>query len=122
MFEHDTEVYVLADEVKITQAFYNLLTNAINYCGEDKNIFVRQSIEDGFVRVEVRDCGEGIAEEDLPLIWDRYYKVDKTHKRAVTGTGLGLSIVKKIIELHGGGYGVFSKPGKGSVFWFSLKR
>lgn len=121
VFERGGDVCVQADEVKITQAFYNLLTNAINYSGDNKNILVRQSIENGFVKMEVRDYGEGIAEEDLPLIWDRYYKVDKTHKRAVTGTGLGLSIVKKIIELHGGGYGVSSKLGGGSIFWFCLK-
>ncbi|MFA5658115.1 MAG: ATP-binding protein [Oscillospiraceae bacterium] len=52
---------------------------------------------------------------------ERYYKADKTHKRAVTGTGLGLSIVRSVIELHGGEYGVASAPGEGSVFWFSLK-
>ena len=67
------------------------------------------------------DSGEGIAEEDLPYIWDRYYKVEKTHKRAVTGTGLGLSIVKSILDMHHGDYGVTSKINEGSVFWFSLK-
>ena len=110
-----------ADKVKITQAFYNLLINAINYTGKDKSIKVRQTISDGSVRIEVTDTGEGIPEENLPYIWDRYYKVDKTHKRAVTGTGLGLSIVKKVIELHGGEYGVQSQVGMGSTFWFSLK-
>ena len=64
---------------------------------------------------------EGIAKEDLPYVWDRYYKVDKTHKRAVMGTGLGLSIVKNILELHHAGYGVVSEPGCGSTFWFELK-
>lgn len=54
-------------------------------------------------------------------MWDRYYKVDKTHKRAVMGTGLGLSIVKNILELHHAGYGVVSEPGCGSTFWFELK-
>ena len=54
-------------------------------------------------------------------VWDGYYKVDKTHKRAVMGTGLGLSIVKNILELHHAGYGVVSEPGCGSTFWFELK-
>lgn len=67
------------------------------------------------------DSGEGIAEEHPPYIWDRYYKVEKTHKRAVTGTGLGLSIVKSILDMHHGDYGVTSKINEGSVFWFSLK-
>ena len=52
------------------------------------------------VRIAVKDTGEGVTAEAMPYIWDRYYKVDKKHKRAVTGTGLGLSIVIKIIELH----------------------
>lgn len=67
------------------------------------------------------DTGNGIASENLPYIWDRYYKVDKKHKRAIMGTGLGLSIVKKVIELHGGNYGVESQVGEGRTFWFELK-
>ena len=97
-----------------------LLTNAINYTGEDKKIYVEQSAAGEWVTVRVRDTGEGVSPENLPYIWDRYYKVDKTHKRAVTGTGLGLSIVKSVLELHGGRYGVESTPG-GSTFWFQLK-
>jgi signal transduction histidine kinase len=121
-FIYDREVIVFADEVNITQVFYNLLVNAINYTGEDKTITVRQIVSNESVRIEVSDTGKGIAPEDLPYIWDRYYKVDKKHKRAVTGTGLGLSIVKKIVELHGGRYGVESSQDcKGSTFWFSLK-
>lgn len=120
-FIYDKEVSVNADETRITQVFYNLLTNAINYTGEDKNITVHQIVSDKNVRIEVTDIGRGIASENLPYIWDRYYKVDKKHKRAIMGTGLGLSIVKKVIELHGGNYGVESQVGKGSTFWFELK-
>lgn len=119
-FDSSSSVYVNADEVKITQAFYNLLINAINYSGEDKKIIVRQSISDGQVKVEVIDNGTGISAEDLLYVWDRYYKADKKHKRPVTGTGLGLSIVKKIIEMHGGRCGVISEIGKGSAFWFEI--
>jgi signal transduction histidine kinase len=121
IFEHSEDIYVNADEVKITQAFYNLLINAIHYSGSDLTIIVRQKVCDGFVRIEIEDHGEGIEEKNLPYIWDRYYKTDKKHRRAIIGTGLGLSIVKKIIEMHGGSYGVESQIGKGSVFWFSLK-
>ncbi len=120
VFEHSEDVYVTADEAKITQAFYNLLTNAVNYSTDDKHIVVRQSRVQSSVRIEVLDHGDGIAPENIPYIWDRYYKVDKKHKRAITGTGLGLSIVKKIFELHGAEYGVESEFGKGSVFWFQL--
>ncbi|HEY8499891.1 MAG TPA: HAMP domain-containing sensor histidine kinase [Clostridia bacterium] len=120
-FRHSEDVYVIADEAKITQAFYNLLTNAVNYSLEDKHIIVTQSTVQNSVRIEVHDHGEGIAPEHIPYIWDRYYKVDKKHKRAITGTGLGLSIVKKIFELHGAKYGVESELGKGSIFWFQLE-
>ena len=121
-FIYDAEVHVTADETRISQAFYNLLTNAINYTGEDKTVVVKQKVYKNNVRIEVIDTGEGIAPEDLPYIWDRYFKVDKSHKRSVMGTGLGLSIVKSIIEMHEGKYGVSSKPNNGSIFWFSLKR
>ncbi len=121
VFEYDKDVYVLADEVKIIQAFYNLLLNAITYSGDDKTVIVRQSIKGNMVRIEVIDHGEGINQNDLPYIWERYYKVDKKHKRSIMGTGLGLSIVKKIIEMHNGEYGVESEVGKGSIFWFQIE-
>lgn len=121
-FSYDQMVMVEADEYKIFQVIYNLVNNAINYTGDDKQIWVRQIVrEEGYVRIEVTDSGEGIAPEALPYVWDRYYKVDKTHKRAVMGTGLGLSIVKNILELHDARYGVESEVGKGSTFWFELK-
>jgi signal transduction histidine kinase len=66
------------------------------------------------------DSGAGIPPEQIPLIWDRYYKVDKVHRRAMIGTGLGLSIVKQILEAHHTTYGVESKEGAGSTFWFEL--
>ena len=121
-FSYDQMVMVEADEYKIFQVIYNLVNNAINYTGDDKQIWVRQIVrEDGYVRIEVTDSGEGIAPDALPYVWDRYYKVDKTHKRAVMGTGLGLSIVKNILELHDARYGVESEVGKGSTFWVELK-
>jgi len=119
-FSPDGDVYVDADKAKIDRAFYNLLINAINYSGDSRKIAVEQIIGDNSVRISVIDYGEGIAESDLPFIWDRYYRSGKAHKRAVTGSGLGLSIVKKIIATHGGTYGVASEPGKGSTFWFEI--
>ena len=119
--DYDGKVQVKADEYKIYQVIYNLINNAINYTGKDKTVWVRQKISGDKVRIEVTDSGDGIAKEALPYVWDRYYKVDKTHKRAVMGTGLGLSIVKNILELHHAGYGVVSEPGCGSTFWFELK-
>lgn len=120
-FEYDKEVILKADITRLCQAFYNLLVNAVNYTGEDKNIFIRQITEKDEVIFKITDTGKGISKENIKYIWDRYYKTDKNHKRAVTGTGLGLSIVKSIIQLHGGQYGVISEENKGSTFWFSLK-
>ncbi|NLY97046.1 MAG: HAMP domain-containing histidine kinase [Clostridiaceae bacterium] len=120
-FEAFEDVAVVADEVKITQVLYNLLLNAITHSGEDKTVLVRQRTNDKNVRIEVIDKGEGIRKSDLPYIRDRYYKVDKNHKRPIMGTGLGLSIVKKIIEMHDGTYGVETEEGKGSLFWFEIQ-
>ena len=119
-FEADAEATVYADRGMILQVVYNLINNAINYTGEEKYVRVTQTVGDGVVRITVTDTGEGIPEEQLGLIWDRYYKVDKVHKRATVGTGLGLSIVKSILEQHDASYGVQSVLGKGSTFWFEL--
>lgn len=121
-FEHDQDVYVYADELKISQVIYNLVNNAVNYSGESKAIKVRQFCYDNRVRIEVIDSGPGIPQEKLKNIWDRYYKVDKSHRSAKIGTGLGLSIVKTVLKLHKANFGVFSKVGKGTTFWFELVR
>lgn len=114
-------ILVDADAGRIGQVVYNFLINALTHGGADKAITVRQTPQNGRVRVEVADTGPGIAPDKLPYIWDRYYKVDTDHKRPLTGTGLGLSIVKGILEQHPGiEYGVESQEGHGSVFWFSL--
>ena len=119
-FNNETDIFAEADETKINRAFYNLLVNAVNYSGQNRTISVNQALSGECIKISVTDSGDGIREEDLPFIWDRYYRSGKTHKRAVTGTGLGLSIVKKIIETHRGRYGVISQAGKGSTFWFEL--
>lgn len=119
-FEYGSHVWIRADEYKIYQVIYNFINNAIHYTGDNKKVVVRQLLKPDRVRIEVEDYGEGIKEEDLPYIWERYYKVDKAHKRSVNGSGLGLSIVKNILILHGADYGVKSSPGEGSIFWFEL--
>ncbi len=121
IFQYNEDVYVTADEKKITQALYNLLTNAVHYSTKDKHIVVKQIKVENGVKIKVIDHGDGIAPENIPHIWDRYYKIDKKHKRPIIGSGLGLSIVKKIFDLHGADYGVESELGKGSVFWFKLE-
>lgn len=119
-FEFESDAYVNADEGRILQVIYNLVNNAVNYTGEDKSVVIRQTTADGWVTLEVTDTGCGIPEEQLPLVWERYYKVHDFHKRADMGTGLGLSIVKSILLMHGALFGVRSTVGEGSTFWFSL--
>jgi signal transduction histidine kinase len=72
------------------------------------------------VRIEVRDTGKGIAKDELPLIWNRYYRTKETHKRAIIGSGLGLNIVQSILKEHNVPYGVSSELDKGTTFWFEL--
>lgn len=119
-FTATDEVSVTADEIRISQCFYNILINAINYTGEDKKIFVTQETKDNFVKVSVTDTGKGVEEKDLPYVWERYYKNDKNHKRSVTGTGLGLSIVRSVIKAHNGKYGAYNTADKGACFWFEI--
>ena len=121
IFEHDKEnILIKADKQKLEQVIYNLINNAINYTGEDNKVIVKQTTNKDNVKIEVIDTGKGIKEEDIPYIWDRYYKNKKKHKRNLVGTGLGLSIVKNILELHHYPYGVKSKLNEGSTFYFEI--
>lgn len=118
IFQPDAHVFVHADEKRIGQVVYNLLGNALTYTGEDKTVTITQTVEAGSVRIAIRDTGKGIPEEELPLIWKRYYRAKESHRRAVIGSGLGLSIVQSILEKHGARYGVESAAGEGTTFWF----
>lgn len=119
-FCYDEEVYIQGDIIKLDQVIYNLINNAINYCGEDHKVIIQQSVKNEEVLIEISDHGPGIEQDQLPYIWERYYKVDKTHVRSKVGSGLGLSIVKAVLELHKARYGVRSEVGKGTTFWFAL--
>ena len=116
----DRDAVVAADRARILQVVFNLLNNAVNYTGDDKKVTVRQTAGGSSCRVEITDTGDGIPEEDLPFIWDRYFKSREFHKRTREGTGLGLSIVKNLLMLHGAPFGVISEKGKGTTFWFEL--
>ena len=118
IFEYDKDAYINADKKRIEQVIYNLINNAINYTGEDKTVKIKISHNKTSIRFEVSDSGIGINKEDIDLIWDKYYKVDKTHSRNIHGTGLGLSIVKNILIKHNFEYGVTSKKNKGTTFYF----
>ncbi len=123
-FEANESVTVVTDRTKIIRALLNLVNNALTYTGADKTVIVRQDVyftgEKNALRYSVIDTGEGIPEDKLPMIWDRYYKVDSPHKRSVQGSGLGLSIVNKLMTLIGGRCGVLSSQGNGSIFWIEI--
>jgi len=113
---------VLANEDRVTQLLIIFIDNAMNYTPSGGEIKVVAGEENEWVRVDVIDTGVGIPPEDLPLVWERFYKVDKARSRSSSGTGLGLAIAKQIAELHGGKVDVASEPGKGSKFSFLLKK
>lgn len=113
---------VYADKKKINQVLYNLINNAINYTGEDLTIKINITDSKNSYLVEIIDSGKGISKEDLDVIWTKYYKNEKNHQRNVVGTGLGLSIVQSALIEHNFKYGVKSKKGKGSNFYFEIKK
>jgi len=119
----NSRINVLADKTRIRQVLINLVDNAINY-GRLKNGRIEFSFYDFHdnVLIEVSDNGIGISEENLPRIFERFYRVDKSRSREKGGTGLGLAIVKHIIEAHRQSISVRSKPGKGTTFSFTLKK
>ncbi len=115
------EVIVIGDPLKIKQVLINFINNAIKFIGKDNQLVIQILCEEETVRIEVIDHGIGISSDDLPYIWDRYFKIDKHHHRNVAGTGLGLSIASAILKSHGCNFGVTSELDKGSVFWFEMK-
>ena len=118
MVEIENDLFTEVDEIKIGQALYNLIGNAVNYTGEDKTVFVTlKKTSDTVFRFSVRDTGKGIKPEEIATIWERYYRSAEAHKRPVKGTGLGLSIVKIVFERHHLHYGVESNVGEGSAFF-----
>ena len=115
-------IIVSADRKRIEQVMYNLINNAINYTGDDKKIIINALELENTVRIEVKDTGKGIDKEELENIWDKYYKIDKTHSREQVGSGVGLSIVKNILINHNCNYGVESIKGNGTIFYFELPK
>ncbi len=115
---------VLGDDVQLTSAVANLVTNAINYSDPGSRVAVstRASTDagDDFVEISVADNGIGIRPEDLERVFERFYRVDYARSRDHGGTGLGLSIVKHVVGAHGGTVNVWSKPGQGSTFTMRL--
>lgn len=113
-------VSMSGDSAMLTLLFHNLIENAIRYTPEGGSISVSLTREGEDVAVRVADTGIGIPKQDLPHIFDRFYRVDKARSRAEGGSGLGLSICKQIAELHGGNISVKSEAGRGSTFVVKL--
>ena len=105
----------------LRRVLYNLIDNALCHSENGRNVQVSLTGDGTRVRTEVRDRGEGIPEEELPYIWDRYFTA-KQREAAGGGTGLGLAIVKEILKAHHAKFGVESHPGQGCTFWFELKK
>ena len=118
--EADRQCPVQADPAMMERVLHNLLGNASGHLGAD-GVFILRAIplEGGGCRVEVEDHGPGIPPEDLPYLFDRYYRARQDAGRA--GTGLGLSITKAILQQHGFAFGVNSAVGQGSTFWFEMR-
>jgi two-component system phosphate regulon sensor histidine kinase PhoR len=109
---------VLADSPRIQQVVVNLLHNAIKFTPAHGQVTVGAQPENGFILFYVRDTGVGIAREDLPRIFERFYKTDRA--RASSGTGLGLAIARHLVEAHGGKIWAESEPDQGSTFYFTI--
>ena len=111
---------VRADFQRIIQVLRNLLENAITHTSKGGSVALTARVQDGWVEMSVADNGEGIPADDLPNIFERFYRVDKSRSRATGGSGLGLTIAKYLVEAHGGKIRVQSEFGKGSCFSFTL--
>jgi two-component system phosphate regulon sensor histidine kinase PhoR len=113
---------ILADEARISQVLINLLDNAVKYTKTGGVVTISARQKDRYVQIDVSDTGIGIPEEDMPRIFERFYRVDKARSRELGGTGLGLSIVKHIVQAHGGEVWVKSLVGHGSTFSFIIPK
>lgn len=111
---------IVGDRARIEQVIINLVSNSIKYTPDGGKISVIAGIKDDNVWITVRDNGIGIPEEDIPKVFDRFYRVDKARSRESGGTGLGLSIAMEIVSRHGGKIALESKPGKGTVTTVTL--
>ncbi len=119
---------VLIDRDRVSQVLYNLIANAFQYTskgdyiriGAHLDTTIGGGVDNPVVLVSVEDTGEGISENDLPYVFDHFYRVDESRSRVSGGSGIGLAIVKHLIETHGGRVWAKSEPGKGSTFFFTL--
>ena len=118
----DPALFLWADEEAVWTILSNLLGNAIKYTPPQGSVTVSALAGDSSITLQVRDTGIGIAEKDLPRIFERFYRADKARSRELGGTGLGLAIVKHLVQSNGGSLHVQSQPHQGSTFQIHLPR
>jgi signal transduction histidine kinase len=113
-------VYVIGDEEQLYRLLANLITNAIQHTSATGTVTVSLDRDDHQVVIQVQDTGVGIAPDEQPRIFDRFYRVQSDRSRATGGSGLGLAIAKAIVQFHQGNLQVLSELGKGSIFTVHL--
>lgn len=118
--DFDPSLRFIFDPDRIEQVLTNLIDNAIRHTRENGTVTVKARLGEPGLTVSVRDTGVGIAQEDLPFVFERFYKADKARTRGKSGTGLGLAIAQHIVDAHGGDISVNSKKGQGTTFQFTL--
>jgi signal transduction histidine kinase len=111
---------VQADPARLRQVLTNLVSNAIKYTPDGGRVRLSARSDDGRVLVQVADTGIGISAEDMPRVFDRFFRAQNVVLQEIEGTGLGLSIVKSLVERHGGQVWLESAPGEGTTFYFTL--
>jgi heavy metal sensor kinase len=116
----EPRVMLHGDKVRLHQALLNIVDNAVKYTQSGGNITISLRVQDHEALVSVSDSGFGIPEEDIPYIFDRFYRVDKSRSAEISGHGLGLSIVRWVVEAHRGRIKVTSNIGKGTIFFLWL--
>lgn len=112
---------LLADTIRLEQIILNLLNNALTYCSSGDSTFLQVERNNHCVSIIIKDTGKGIPQKDLPYIFERFYRVDKSRTRANGGLGLGLAIVKELVQAHGGEITVVSEENKGTTFKLLFK-
>lgn len=121
--DNKSSILVRGDKSRVVQILANLLSNAVKYSPDESSIEIAAGLFDGgseLLRVDVRDHGWGIPDEDISKLFQKFYRVDNSTTRSTAGTGLGLAITKALVELHGGEIWVQSEAGEGSIFSFTL--
>lgn len=113
---------IFADGDRINQVLINLISNAVKYTNEGGNVNIKIAEIDGFVAISIKDSGMGISQENIPFVFERFYRGDKSRNKMTGGSGIGLAIVKSIIMAHEGKLELTSNLGKGSCFTIKLPR